>query len=161
MSHKRFSTVLFICTANYYRSRFSEYLFNALAQEQGLRWQAISRGLRIWMADGHGPISQFTVERLTARGVPLDAERFPISLSEQDLENTDLVVALKAEEHRAMMQEQFPAWADKIEYWHVDDIDCAGPEETLPACEAGVEALVARLLAANRPARKKAPQAAA
>ena len=39
------------------------------------------------------------------------------------------------------------AWADRIEYWAVDDIDCAPPEEALPVCEACVEALVERLLA--------------
>ena len=30
-----------------------------------------------------------------------------------------------------MMEEQFPAWADRIEYWHVDDLELhrgnAGP----------------------------------
>ncbi len=24
-----------------------------------------------------------------------------------------------------MMEEQFPTWADRIDYWHVDDLDCA------------------------------------
>ncbi len=139
-------TVVFICTANYYRSRFSEHLFNALAEAKGLNWRATSRGLRTWMADGLGPIASFTVERLAARGIPLNGNiRFPISLSEADLENADLVVAVKEGEHRAMMSEQFPAWADRIEYWHVDDIDCATANDALPVCEACVEALVERL----------------
>jgi protein-tyrosine phosphatase len=161
MSHERLRTVVFICTANYYRSRFSEYLFNALAAERGLSWRATSRGLKTWMADGQGPISSYTVDWLTARGIPHDAERFPISLSEEDLERADLVVAVKKAEHRAMMLEQFPAWADRIEYWHVDDIDCAAPEETLPACEAGVKALVERLAAEERKARRPKRRAVA
>ena len=41
-------TVVFICTGNFYRSRFSEYLFNALAKQQGLYWRATSRGLKTW-----------------------------------------------------------------------------------------------------------------
>lgn len=139
-------TVVFICTANYYRSRFSEHLFNALAEAKGLNWRATSRGLRTWMADGYGPIASFTVERLAARGIHLNGDiRFPISLSETDLQNADLVVAVKEGEHRATMSEQFPAWVDRIEYWHVDDIDCATAAAALPVCEACVEALVDRL----------------
>ena len=41
MSHK----VLFLCTGNYYRSRFAEMLFNALASRKDLDWTADSRGL--------------------------------------------------------------------------------------------------------------------
>ena len=139
-------TVVFVCTANYYRSRFCEHWFNFHAESNGLNWRATSRGLRTWMADGYGPIASFTVDRLAARGIPLNGQiRFPLSLSEADLRTADLVVALKEGEHRGMMLEQFPEWADRIEYWHVDDIDCATADEALPLCEAYVEALVARL----------------
>ena len=37
--------VLFLCTGNYYRSRFAEVLFNHVAGERGLGWRAESRGL--------------------------------------------------------------------------------------------------------------------
>ena len=154
-------TVVFLCTANYYRSRFSEYLFNALAEAQGLQWRATSRGLRTWMAANEGPISSLTAYRLTTMGVPFDAERFPIALSAADLEGADLVVAVKKAEHYAMMQEQFPAWADEIEYWNVDDIDCATADEALPICQACVESLVGRLVAAQRQRRQLAERAAA
>jgi protein-tyrosine phosphatase len=147
MSSKKFKEVIFVCTANYYRSRFSEYLFNAHAKKCGLQWRATSRGFKTWMVQNEGPISEFTVERLTAMGVPFDGDRFPIQLSEFDLETADLVVAVKKAEHYAMMLDRFPAWADRIEYWHVDDIDCATPDEALPICEACVKALVRRLLA--------------
>ena len=99
------------------------------------------------MADGQGPISEFTTQRLTAMGIPFDGERYPLPLSLSDLETADMVIAVKADEHRAMMAEQFPAWVDRIEYWHVDDIDCAPPDEALPFCETCVEAFVARLAA--------------
>jgi len=147
MSNTQLKQVVFICTANYYRSRFSEYLFNALAKASGLPWRATSRGLKTWMAQNVGPISTFTVERLTQMAVPFDGDRLPVQLSEADLEGADLVVALKEAEHHAMMLEQFPAWAHRIEYWHVDDLDCATAEEALPFCEACVRSLVRRLLA--------------
>jgi protein-tyrosine phosphatase len=146
MPDENVKTIIFVCTANYYRSRFSEHLFNRLAEAHGLRWRATSRGLRTWMADGYGPIASFTVDRQAARGIHLNGNiRFPVPLSEADLRSADLVVAMKEAEHRAMMQDQFPAWADRIEYWHVDDIDCAPPDDALPVCEACVEALVERL----------------
>ena len=36
--------VLFLCTGNYYRSRFAELLFNSIAQGRELGWQADSCG---------------------------------------------------------------------------------------------------------------------
>ena len=154
-------TVVFVCTANYYRSRFSEYLFNALAKESNLQWQATSRGLKTWMAANEGPISEFTAYRLTAMDVPFDSKRFPIQLSEIDLEDADLVIAVKEAEHRAMMMEQFPEWANRIEYWHVDDIDCATPDEALPILQSCIEALVDRLATAEHKGQKQASRAAA
>jgi protein-tyrosine phosphatase len=38
-------TVLFLCTGNYYRSRFAELLFNHLAAAKAAPWRAESRGL--------------------------------------------------------------------------------------------------------------------
>jgi protein-tyrosine phosphatase len=154
-------TVVFICTANYYRSRFAEYLFNVLAEQRGLSWRATSRGLRTWMVNNEGPISEFTAYRLTALGVPFDGKRFPIQLSEADLETADLVIAVKEAEHRALMQEQFPAWADRIEYWTVDDIDCATPNQSLSFCESCIKALVDRLAAAEHEGRERTGRAAA
>lgn len=159
MSSTKFKTIVFICTANYYRSRFSESLFNALAEKNDLQWRATSRGLRTWMADGQGPISQYAMERLQAMGVAFDAERFPIQLSESDLENADLVIAVKEAEHRDMMEEQFPDWTNLIEYWHVDDLDCAPAEEALPICQSCIKALVERLAVAER--RNRSPKEAA
>ena len=54
-------------------------------------------------------------------------------------------IAVKEVEHRPMMAEQFPLWADQVEYWHIDDIDCAQPEEALPVLDEHVRALVAKL----------------
>jgi protein-tyrosine phosphatase len=111
--------------------------------------------LKTWTVGAHeGPISEFAAYRLTAMDVPFDGQRFPIQLSEVDLEDADLVVALKKAEHHAMMLEQFPEWADRIQYWHVDDLDCVTADEALPICEACVKFLVETLLAEQEaPAR--------
>jgi len=58
-----------------------------------------------------------------------------------DLERADRVVALKQAEHLPLLQERFPTWAEKVEFWHVDDAP-----ETLALIEREVMGLVARLL---------------
>ena len=45
MSQRRLRTVLFLCTGNYYRSRFAEILFDSVAVKMSLPWKASSRGL--------------------------------------------------------------------------------------------------------------------
>jgi protein-tyrosine phosphatase len=143
-------TVVFVCSGNYYRSRFAEYVFNALAKERGLFWRATSRGLKTLNSSNVGPISEYAVYGLMALGVPFDGKRFPIQLAEVDLADADLVVALKQSEHHAMMREMFPAWTDRITYWHVDDLDCATADVALSFCQSCVEALVMKLLAEQK-----------
>src|SRR5262245_59358254 len=36
--------ILFLCTGNYYRSRYAEEIFNHIAEQRGLAWRAFSRG---------------------------------------------------------------------------------------------------------------------
>jgi protein-tyrosine phosphatase len=143
---KSMKQVVFLCSANFYRSRFAEHLFNHLAPAAGLPWRADSRGLRVGFWGDVGPISDFTVDALQARGVPVDENpRHPKPLTLGDLVNSELVVAVKEVELRAMMHEQFPEWADSVEYWDVDDVDCATPDNALPYLEQKVRQLIARL----------------
>jgi len=142
MSHK----LLFLCTGNYYRSRFAEMLFNALVAEAGLNWRADSRGLAIG-DDTIGPISSYALQGLTARGVTLDgaAARYPQPVQEQDLAAADWVIALKEVEHRPYLEAQFPPWANQVEYWHVHDLDFAPAGEALGQIDRQVRALIERL----------------
>jgi protein-tyrosine phosphatase len=138
--------VLFLCSANYYRSRFAEHMFNWLATEAGLAWRADSRGLMVGHWGDIGPIARATLEALRERGVAIDRQhRLPISLAASDLDRSDLVVAVKESEHRPLLREHFPDWVDTVEYWHIDDLDCAAPADALPLLEERVRALVDRL----------------
>jgi protein-tyrosine phosphatase len=56
-----------------------------------------------------------------------------------------LVIALKEAEHRPLMESFHPLWVNRIEYWHVDDVDCATPDDVLPKLQQQVETLVDRL----------------
>ena len=145
--------ILFLCTGNYYRSRFAELLFNHLAPQHELPWVASSRGLALELGSSNvGPIAIDTLKGLAARGVVLGREaRFPLPLIEDDLASFDHIVALKRAEHLPLMARNFPRWVEHVEFWHVHDRDFALPEETLAHIEGNVIELVARLRA-NVPA---------
>ncbi len=133
--------VLFICTGNYYRSRFAEAIFNDTAQKRGLDWRAFSRGLAIHWAEGY--LSPFTADALQSRRINLDhTGKGRVQLTVHDLENSTVQVALDRQEHRPMMQQQFPEWADRIEYWSVPDVPETEPDVALAAIEEHVKQLL-------------------
>jgi protein-tyrosine phosphatase len=139
-------TVLFLCSGNYYRSRFAETFFNWLAPQRELDWRAESRGFRL--SPGNvGPISLHAVDGLQARGIAVpEPRRFPLAVDERDFDSFDLVIAVKEAEHRPKMLERFPHWADRIEYWHIHDLDFAEPDVALTELEEKVRGLIERLL---------------
>jgi hypothetical protein len=71
--------------------------------------------------------------------------RSPLTVTEDDLQQAALIVALKEAEHRPLFVERFPAWTERVEFWHVHDLDGATPEEALPEIQQEVLRLVARL----------------
>jgi protein-tyrosine phosphatase len=140
-------TVLFLCTGNYYRSRFAELLFNDLAARTRLSWLADSRGLAIELgAHNVGPMSRAALAQLEALGVAVGREmRYPLQATADDFARAGHVVALKEAEHRPLLAERFPGWADRVEYWHIHDVDCCTAAETLAGIEREVLALAKRL----------------
>jgi protein-tyrosine-phosphatase len=140
-------TVLFLCTGNYYRSRYAEALFNALAIERGLDWCADSRGIATeLLGDYIGTIADCVVQRLEQQHLPTAARnRLPLQLGGEDLEVADLIIALYESEHRPLLERRFPGWADRVTYWHVPDLNLLPSEAALAAIEDEVRRLVLRL----------------
>jgi len=145
-------TMLFLCTGNYYRSRFAELLFNHLAAQVDLDWHATSRGLALELGINNiGSISQDTVAGLAARGIALEAEvRPPLALSESDLANAHHIIAVNRAEHLLMLERKFPQCVKQVEFWHVHDREFAMPDEALAQLERNVLALVNRLHAVDQ-----------
>jgi len=136
---------LFLCTGNYYRSRFAELLFNHLAFAKSAAWRAESRGLDPDPLN-IGPISRHTRQALERLGIPLgECVRFPLRAAECDFYNSHHIVAVKEAEHRPLIEQQFPTFLQRVEFWQVHDLDCAGPDEAIPQLERLVSGLVDRL----------------
>jgi protein-tyrosine phosphatase len=142
--------ILFLCTGNYYRSRFAEVLFNHLATEAGLDWHADSCGLRV-QPDGTlnvGPLSPFAEAGLELRGLSeKQPYRIPRQACDADFASADLIIAVKEAEHRPLMEKLFPAHTPRVEFWNIHDLDAGHPVQALKELEARVKDVVERLRA--------------
>jgi len=138
--------ILFLCTGNYYRSRFAEHLFNELAQIHQLPWYADSRALALQLGVNNiGNISPYTLTRLQQLGIALSCEREPQQVVAMDLENSDKIIALDEEEHRPFVTHLFPEWTDKIDYWMVHDLHLTDPRDALAEIERKINLFVETL----------------
>src|SRR3954447_11310084 len=110
--------VLFLCSGNYYRSRFAEHLFNHLAAASGLLYRADSAGL--WPechTRNPGPMSHHTMAALQERGIALPAElRSPRDVQASDIAEAALTIAVKEAEHRSIVVDRFPELLDRVEF---------------------------------------------
>jgi protein-tyrosine phosphatase len=141
--------VLFICTGNYYRSRFAEALFNHAACSENLPWRAFSRGLAIHLVnDALSPHTIAALEKLGIDRSHTAPDRQ--SLREHDLQRTDLAIAMDNIEHRPLMLQQFPDWADRIRYWQRRDLQWESSTTCLPGIREDVQELLATVRSSNQ-----------
>ncbi len=139
--------VLFLCTGNYYRSRFAELFFNHQAAQRRLAWVADSRALALELGVNNvGPISRYTVAGLQERGVKIEAtHRLPAQVTEADLQAATLVIALDRTEHQRYVEERLPGWRERIHYWEVADLHLLTATDALARIETQVLALLDQL----------------
>lgn len=139
------NALLFLCTGNYYRSRFCEEYFNHLAHTHSLAWRADSRGLApdITVFRNPGPLSLYTRQHLAALGVSLGATvRDPLSVQPEDWANAQRIIALSRAEHQPMVAQYFPAYATAVEYWEVGDQPMTAPADALESMTRAVHELL-------------------
>jgi protein-tyrosine phosphatase len=139
--------VLFLCTGNYYRSRYAEELFNHLAKKEGSSWRAFSRGAAERGSPANvGPLSRYALDALIAKGIaPEGAARGPQPCAPTDFDDATLVIALKEAEHRPLIERRFTQFADRVVYWHIDDIEFMQPSIALAMIDDQVQSLLLSL----------------
>lgn len=146
-------SILFLCTGNYYRSRFSEEYFNHFAERESLPWRADSMGIqRDFTGNGNvGPIAQNTLNKLASLGIePRAAKRMPRHVHEPHFHEFDRVIAVSRDEHEPMLAEIWDMQTKNVEYFDVEDLHIEGPETALPRLILRLDSLLDELRSASR-----------
>ena len=145
--------ILFICSGNYYRSRFAEEYFNHLADKHNLEWVANSKGLSQNMPNpgNPGPISANTMEALWERNIKgKEIDRFPQPLEKADFKKYHRFIALSELEHRPMLEVRFREYLDRMEFFEVGDLPLEAPKPAMNKIAALVDGLVKEILAEKK-----------
>ena len=138
--------VLFICTGNYYRSRFAEALFNFLAQKHKINWVATSRGLATYLVGDDGFLSSVVVKALHERDIPASYTSASCrQISETDFREADLLIAIDKYEHRPLLDRYYHDWVDKVTYWDVSDVEELSAMDAIPRIEHKVQDLITKI----------------
>ena len=136
--------ILFVCTANIFRSRFSEEVYNHLANRFNLSIRAYSAGLMV----GHyktrtiyGP----ALEQLKLLNiVPRRKNELSIHINDLDLKQFSKVICMDKNEHQPMVRKNKNLTNLNIEYWDIVDEPLVSRDISLPQCYKRVEKLVNR-----------------
>ena len=139
--------LLFLCTGNYYRSRFVEALFNHHAAQTKLLWRAEWRGIALeFGVNNRGPMSKAALSALQERGITLvEPVRLPQQVQEKDFAVAQWIIALDETEHRPLLTHRFPHWLDRVEFWQVPDVPHLSATAALTLMETQVQSLLRTL----------------
>jgi protein-tyrosine phosphatase len=135
-------TTLFICTGNYYRSRFAEIYFNHLAHKFDVNKTAFSRGFEADQSRNEGAISIHTKNYLDELGIQYDQERYPIQLKAEDLQKGHRIILMDSREHIPMLEKYFPDWNGSFIEWELGDLHIQPSDIILPLIKKEIDLLI-------------------
>ena len=134
--------VLFVCTANIFRSRFSEEVYNHLANQKNLPTSAFSAGLKVG-AYLTRKIYQPALDKLKLLKIkPLRSNDLSIHINELTLSDYKKIICLDKSEHKPMVEQNIKLKNIKVEYWNIIDEPMVSSNISLPKCYMKIEELI-------------------
>ena len=134
--------VLFVCTANIFRSRFSEEVYNHFAKKLDIPSEAFSAGLRV---------GEYTTRKIYTPALqqlkyyninPSRKDDLSIHINDLDLNVYDMIICMDEVEHRPMVEMNDQLNKINIDYWNIVDEPMVSSKVSLPVCFDKVKDLV-------------------
>tara|TARA_B100000212_G_scaffold190122_1_gene143306 strand:+ start:1073 stop:1510 length:438 start_codon:yes stop_codon:yes gene_type:complete len=134
--------VLFVCTANIFRSRFSEEVYNHFAKKLDIPSEAFSAGLRV---------GEYTTRKIYTPALqqlkyyninPSRKDDLSIHINDLDLNVYDMIICMDEVEHRPMVEMNDQLNKTNIDYWNIVDEPMVSSKVSLPVCFDKVKDLV-------------------
>ena len=134
--------VLFVCTANIFRSRFSEEVYNQFAKKLNIPSEAFSAGLRV---------GEYTTRKIYTPALqqlkyyninPSRKDHLSIHIDDLDLNVYDMIICMDEVEHRPMVEMNDQLNKINIDYWNIVDEPMVSSRISLPLCYEKVKGLV-------------------
>ncbi len=134
--------ILFVCTANIYRSRFSEEVYNHIAIKNNLSTRAFSAGLMVGSYKTR-KIYKPALEELNRLNIkPIRAEEYSIHLDDVDLHNYNMIICMDEEEHKPMVELNSNLDPLNVLYWNIVDEPLVSSYVSLPKCYEKIQDLI-------------------
>lgn len=115
-------SVLFICTGNWFRSKFAETYLRSKGYTN-----VISRGLKVNNSKHKKirekrKISKRVKHKLKSLNI-LNNYNYvnPTQLTQDDLDRYDTIIAMNKEEHYNFIKKHYPNYINKIIFWDIND----------------------------------------
>ena len=134
--------VLFVCTANIFRSRFSEEVYNHFAGKFNIPSKAFSAGLRVGDYVTR-KIYRPALEQLKYFNIdPKRRDELSVHINDLDLKDYHKIICMDEEEHRPMVEMNDQLIKIKVDYWNIVDEPMVSSQISLPLCYEKVKSLI-------------------
>ena len=134
--------ILFVCTANIFRSRFSEEVYNHFARKLNIPSKAFSAGLRVGDYVTR-KIYRPALEQLKYFNIdPKRKDELSVHINDLDLKDYHKINGMDEEEHRPMIEMNDQLIKVKVDYWDIVDEPMVSSQISLPLCYEKVKSLI-------------------
>ncbi len=134
--------VLFVCTANIFRSRFSEEVYNHFAGQLNIPSESFSAGLKVGEYTTR-KIYRPALQQLDYFNIkPQRKDELSVHINDLDLKDYHKIICMDEEEHRPMVAMNNHLNNFNIEYWNIVDEPMVSSKVSLPICFDKVRELV-------------------